>query len=134
MSNKTIYAFMGRLIMTSVVLSALGYTIGGAVYSAAIISIACACNFFTRALPFLVFSKSDSLPDYARYLGRYLPACVMAVLLVYCVRGISFTTLSGFAPTFISVIAVSVIHILKRNNLLSIAAGTALYMFLIRVM
>ena len=36
-------------------------------------------------------------------------------------------------PEFIAVAVVIVLHVWKRNNLLSIGVGTALYMFLIQV-
>ena len=102
-------------------------------YVIAVMLTACVCNFFTRIFPFLLFSKNDELPGLVQYLGKYLPPCVMAVLVVYCLKGISFTAIAGFAPMVISVIAVILLHLWKRNNLICIAGGTVLYMLLVQV-
>ncbi|MBQ8604849.1 MAG: AzlD domain-containing protein [Oscillospiraceae bacterium] len=102
-------------------------------YVIAVMLTACACNFFTRVFPFLLFSKSDKLPGFIQYLGKYLPPCVMAVLVVYCIKGINFASLAGFMPMLISVVAVVLLHLWKRNNIISIAGGTVLYMILVQV-
>ena len=102
-------------------------------YVIAVMLTACVCNFLTRAFPFLLFSKSDELPGIVQYLGKYLPPCVMAVLVVYCMKSISFTALAGFMPMLIAVVAVVVLHLWKRNNIISIAGGTILYMLLVQV-
>ena len=102
-------------------------------YVIAVMLTACVCNFFTRALPFLLFSKSEELPRFIQYLGKDLPPCVMAVLVVYCLKGISFTAMAGFMPMLIAVVAVVLLHLWKRNNIISIAGGTILYMILVQV-
>lgn len=102
-------------------------------YVIAVMLTACVCNFFTRAFPFLLFSKSEELPGFIQYLGKYLPPCVMAVLVVYCLKGISFTAMAGFMPMLIAVVAVVLLHLWKRNNIISIAGGTILYMILVQV-
>ena len=102
-------------------------------YVIAVMLTACVCNFLTRAFPFMLFSKRSELTEFIQYLGKYLPPCVMAVLVVYCLKSITFTALAGFAPMLISVVAVVLLHIWKRNNIISIAGGTALYMLLVQV-
>ena len=102
-------------------------------YVIAVMLTACVCNFLTRAFPFMLFSKSSELPEFIQYLGKYLPPCVMAVLVVYCLKGITFTALAGLAPMLIAVVAVVLLHIWKRNNIISIAGGTVLYMLLVQV-
>ena len=102
-------------------------------YVIAVMLTACVCNFLTRAFPFMLFSKSDELPGFIQYLGKNLPPCVMAVLVIYCLKGISFSALAGFVPMLVSVVAVVLLHIWKRNNIISIVGGTALYMLLVQV-
>ena len=102
-------------------------------YVIAVMLTACVCNFITRAFPFLLFSKSDKVPGFIQYLGKNLPPCVMAVLVVYCLKSISFSALAGFVPMLLAVVAVVLLHIWKRNNILSIAGGTVLYMLLVQV-
>ena len=98
----------------------------------AIVAVAALVTLLIRALPFALFSRGNP-PRVITYLGRVLPATVMAILVVYCLKGVSFGTLSGFAPALISVAATAALHAFKRSTLLSIACGTAVYMLLIRV-
>ena len=98
----------------------------------AIVAVAALVTLLIRALPFALFSRGNP-PRVITYLGRVLPATVMAILVVYCLKGVSFATLSGFAPALIAVAATAALHALKRSTLLSIACGTAVYMLLIRV-
>ena len=98
----------------------------------AIVAVAALVTLLIRALPFALFSRGNP-PRVITYLGSVLPATVMAILVVYCLKGVSFGTLSGFAPALIAVAATAALHALKRSTLLSIACGTAVYMLLIRV-
>lgn len=98
----------------------------------AIVAVAALVTLLIRALPFALFSRGNP-PRVITYLGRVLPATVMAILVVYCLKGVSFGTLSGFAPALIAVAATAALHAFKRSTLLSIACGTAVYMLLIRV-
>lgn len=104
-------------------------TTGGAIASIAVMA---AVTFLTRALPFLLFDRGDSPPKLVLYLGRVLPPAIIAMLVVYCLRGISFAAPAGWLPQLLSVAAVVLLHLWKHNNLLSIFGGTILYMALIQ--
>ncbi len=99
----------------------------------AAIAIMAAVTFLTRALPFLLFGRGGRPPRVVLYLGRYLPPAVIAMLIVYCFRGVSFQSPAGWAPALIAGAAVAALHIWKRNNMLSIVGGTILYMVLVQV-
>ena len=86
-----------------------------------------------RFIPFLVFGGEKEPPKYISYLGRVLPGAIMAMLVVYCLKGISFKAVGTFLPELIACAGVVLLHVFKRNTLLSIAGGTALYMFLVQV-
>ena len=90
-------------------------------------------TFLTRVLPVLLFDRGDSPPKVVLYLGRVLPPAVIAMLIVYCLRGISFSALPQWLPALLASAAVVLLHLWKRNNLLSIFGGTALYMILVQV-
>ena len=85
-----------------------------------------------RFLPFLVMGNKKT-PAYVEYLGKVLPYAVMAMLVVYCLKGIDFTKMPFGLCEIVSVAAVALIHVWKRNTLLSIIAGTVCYMILIRL-
>ena len=99
--------------------------------SVLIIAICAACTFFERALPFLVF-RGREVPPVIRYLGKVLPMAIMATLVIYCIKDISFTALDTCLPYLIGIAVTSLIHLWKRNNLLSIALGTIAYMVMVQ--
>ena len=101
-------------------------------------------TYLTRALPFLLFDRGSAPPKVVLYLGKVLPPAVIAMLIIYCLRNVSFSipadwtseailaAMSTWAPQLAAAAAVVVLHLWKRNNLLSIFGGTALYMVLVQ--
>lgn len=92
--------------------------------------------FVTAALrfaPFIIFSGDRPVPKFITYLGRVLPYSIMAMLVVYCLKNISFVKIPFGLPELISVVLVAVLHIWKRNTLFSIICGTICYMVLIQL-
>lgn len=98
-----------------------------------IIVVIALVTFFTRAIPFLVFSNYNETPKYIVYLGKVLPPAVIGMLIVYCVKNVRITKIPYGVPEFISIAVVALLHVWKRNNLISILGGTCLYMFLVQV-
>ena len=72
-------------------------------------------TMLTRFLPFLLFPESKEPPRFITYLGTVLPYAMTGLLVVYSLKG------------------VHLLHIWKRNMLLSIAGGTAVYMLLVQL-
>ncbi len=123
-------------------------TTGQAIASIAVMAVV---TFLTRVLPFLLFDRGESPPKIVLYLGRVLPPAVIAMLIIYCLRSPSVAVPAeltdglsawlaavvsffvGWAPQLIAGAVVVVLHIWKRNNLLSIFGGTILYMILVQV-
>ena len=95
--------------------------------------IAGAIMLLFRALPFVLFGKRE-IPGSILYLGRVLPMAVMCILVLYCIKDISFSSAGGFVPYTVSLAVVAGVHIWKRSTALSILAGTACYMLLIRIL
>ena len=87
----------------------------------------------TRWLPFWLFPENREPPKIVSYLGRVLPAAMMGLLVVYCLKGVSWTAAPHGVPEVLSVAVVAALHKWKGNVLLSIAGGTALYMLLVQV-
>ena len=83
-----------------------------------------------RFLPFIVFKNRT--PEFIMYLGKVLPMCAMAMLVVYCLRNISFSSTSDYLPAFISGIIVILTYKLKHNTGLSILSGTIAYMIMVQ--
>ena len=102
---------------------------GAAIAAIAVMAIV---TFLTRVLPFLLFDRGESPPKLVLYLGRVLPPAIIAMLIVYCLRGVSSSTPGGWVPQLLCVAVVVALHLWKHNNLLSIFGGTVLYMVLVQ--
>ena len=86
----------------------------------------------TRFLPFLIFPSGKPTPKYIQYLGRFLPAAVFGLLVVYCLRNLDLLSGSHGIPELLSILLVIGLHVWKRQMLLSIAGGTIFYMILVQ--
>lgn len=95
------------------------------------IAIMSGVTILLRVLPFLAFSGRRT-PKVIIYLGKVLPFAVMGMLVVYCLKDISFLSVGKFLPQFIAVAVTAVSYIIKRNTLLSIIGGTVTYMLLVQ--
>lgn len=87
----------------------------------------------TRFLPFLVFSDKRPTPRYIQYLGGALPAAIFGMLVVYCLKNVSLFTGSHGLPELIAIAITVVLHLWKRQMLLSIAGGTVCYILLVQL-
>ena len=101
-------------------------------HSIAIVAVVAVCTLLTRALPFWVLGGKNELPPTVKYLGKVLPPAIMAILVVYCLKGINVLEGSRGLPEFMGIALVVVLHLWKRNTLLSIGAGTVFYMILVQ--
>ena len=87
----------------------------------------------TRWLPFWLFPENKEPPAVVTYLGKVLPPAMMGLLVVYCLKGVSWTSAPHGIRELLGVGAVTALHWWKGSVLLSIAGGTALYMLLVQV-
>lgn len=90
-------------------------------------------TYLIRALPFLLFPGNKKTPAFILYLGKVLPYAIIGMLIVYCLKNVSLITAPFAIPEAISIAAIVLVHLWKRNTLLSIGGGTLLYMFLVQV-
>lgn len=103
-------------------------------------------TMLTRFIPFVLFRPGRPTPRYVLYLGRVLPAAVFALLVVYCLKDVTFVARPVDAasagllgvPTdtvarLLSVAFTVAVHVWRKSMMWSIVAGTALYMMLIRI-
>lgn len=86
-----------------------------------------------RGGPFLIFNGKKETPRVITYLGKALPSAIMGMLVVYCMKDVQISQLASVAPVVIASLAVIVLHLWKRNTLVSITVGTILYMILVQV-
>lgn len=115
-------------------------------FTNSVVLVICAAvvTLILRAIPFIVFSGGKKMPESIKKIVDLFPATIMAVLVVYCIKtdlyGIKeilckqSINVVNIISTALALVSVTAIHLWKRNTLLSIAVGTAVFMVLIRVL
>ena len=102
------------------------------VHSAMMIGVIALVTILLRAVPFWIFGGGRKTPDIIIYLGRVLPYAIMGMLVVYCLKDVSFSANPFGIPEIIGCSTVAGLHVWKRNTLLSIGIGTVVYMLLVQ--
>ena len=83
-----------------------------------------------RFAPFILFPEGRKRPKVVTYLGTVLPYALMGMLVVYCFKSVS----APFGlPELLATVFVIVIHVWKRNTLISVFGGVILYMLLVQL-
>ena len=98
-----------------------------------LIAVAVLVTMATRFLPFLIFGEQRKTPPILEYLGKVLPCAIMGMLVVYCLKDVSFLSAPFGLPELIACVVVAALHVWKRNSLLSIGGGTVCYMLLVQL-
>lgn len=101
-------------------------------HSVMLIAVVAAVTIGLRFLPFLIFGENRKTPAIIAYLGQVLPYAIMGMLVIYCLKDVSLISAPFGIPEAIGCTVVALLHIWKRNTLLSIGAGTVCYMLLVQ--
>ena len=102
------------------------------VHGALLVAVVAGVTALIRFLPFVVFGGGRPTPKFVVYLAGVLPCAIMAMLVVYCLRGVDLLGPAHGLPELLAGAAVVGLHLWEKNTLLSIAVGTALYMVLVQ--
>ncbi len=97
-----------------------------------VIAVMALVTILLRFLPFWIFGENRKTPEFITYLGGVLPFAIMGMLVVYCLKDINFMSSPFGIPEIIGCVVVTLLHIWKRNTLLSIGVGTLCYMLLVQ--
>lgn len=96
--------------------------------------IASLVTLMTRLIAFLLFPAGKKAPAFITWLGKQLPRAVMMMLVIYCLKDVHFASAGGYIPAIVGVVVTAALHLWKRQMIISIAGGTAVYMVLLRVL
>jgi len=91
------------------------------------------CVLLTRILPVLIFGRNTHIPEFILYLGKVIPYTAMGLLIVYCLRDVSVLSGTHGLPELIAMIVVVASYLWKRNTIVSVVLGTAVYMVLLQM-
>ena len=86
------------------------------------------CVLLTRILPVIIFGRSERIPEFILYLGKVIPYTAMGLLIVYCLRDVSILGGTHGVPELIAMAVVVASYLWKRNTIVSVVLGTAVYM------
>ena len=103
------------------------------VHAMLIVAVAGIVTVALRFLPFLIFGGDRKTPAFISYLGKVLPYAIMAMLVVFCLKNVSLVSAPYGLPELISCAMVGLLHVWKRNTLISIIGGTVCYMVLVQM-
>lgn len=102
------------------------------VHSIWIIVVAALVTAALRFAPFLIFGSGKKTPAIITYLGKVLPFAIIGMLVVYCMKDVSFLAPPYGLPQLLGCLIVAALHVWKRNSLLSIGVGTVVYMLMLQ--
>lgn len=100
------------------------------IHSILIIAVASIVTLILRGAPFIIFGGKRKTPAFVSWLGKVLPYSVMGMLLIYCMKDVSFVAAPHGIPELIACAITALLHVWKRNSLLSIGVGTVSYMII----
>lgn len=89
-------------------------------------------TMLTRFLPFFIFRENQETPAFIRYIGKFLPSAVFGMLVIYCLKNVSFLSGNHGLPELLAIAITVGLHLWKRQMLFSISGGTIWYMLLLR--
>ncbi|MCQ2437908.1 MAG: AzlD domain-containing protein [Clostridia bacterium] len=92
------------------------------------------CTILVRVIPFILFGGKHGMPGILRRVATRLPAAIIAVLVIYCVKNVPGAPANEVIAAAAAILMVVGLHLWRKNTLLSIAGGTVLYMILLRVL
>ena len=98
-----------------------------------VIILMSAITFATRALPFAFF-RNRKPPRFLSMIEEQIPPAIMVILVFFSVKDARLLSWPHGIPHLAGILTVVALQLWRRNPMLSILAGTACYMILIRVM
>jgi branched-subunit amino acid transport protein AzlD len=88
-------------------------------------------TYTTRLTPFILFGRGRER-SMINFIAKNTPPMVMTILVIYMLKGVNYLSFEGIY-TFIAILVTVVFHLYKRNALVSIIAGTAVYMVAVQI-
>ncbi len=102
------------------------------VHGIIIVLVCSAVTIILRAFPYIVFPEGREIPKTVKYLSDVFPGAVIGMLIIYCLKDVSITSAPFGMPELIAIAITALLHILRKNTLLSVLSGTVIYMILIQ--
>lgn len=95
-------------------------------YILAAVLVAAGVTWLLRALPFALL-KPLRQSEILGYLGQRMPVGIMVILAAYTLTDVEPTRLTSIGPTVVALGVTVGLHLWRRNPLVSLFGGTAVY-------
>lgn len=92
-----------------------------------------AATVIMRFLPFVAFPENKPTPEFIKYLGKFLPGAVFGLLMIYALKDVSILSGSHGIPELIAIAVTALLHLWKKQMIISISGGTVCYMLLVQL-
>ena len=102
-------------------------------HSVLLIVVISVVTMLLRFLPLWIFGNGQQTPAVIQYLGKVLPYAIMGMLVVFCLKSVSFVSAPHGLPELIACGTVVGLHLWKRNTAVSIVGGTVVYMMIVQM-
>ncbi len=96
------------------------------------IAIMTLITFLARAFPFIFF-RAKRPPEMVVFIGKYAPFSVITILVIYCLKDVSFLKPPFGLNELIAILFVVILHLKFRNFFVSIFVSTFVYMVLVQL-
>jgi branched-subunit amino acid transport protein AzlD len=96
------------------------------------IAIMALITFLARSFPFIFF-RTKKPPEMAIFIGKYAPFSVITILVIYCLKDVSFLKPPFGLNELIAILFVIILHLRFRNFFVSIFVSTFVYMLLVQL-
>ncbi len=98
-----------------------------------IIAVIAVMTMLIRFLPFWIFGEKRKTPNMITYLGSLLPYAIIGMLVVYCLKDMNVSAFPFGIPEILGCAIVAILHVWKRNTLISVGVETVSYMLLVQL-
>jgi len=100
-------------------------------YLLLVILVMTVATYATRLTPFVLFSRGQERV-LINFIAKNTPPMIMTILVIYMLKGVNYLSFEGIY-TFIAILVTVIFHLYRRNALLSIIAGTVVYMVAVQM-
>ena len=84
-----------------------------------------------RILPYIIFANGK-LPKIVKFYEKYFSFSLMAILFCLCLSTVKFSVYPHGFPEILTLLIVGALQFWKKNVILSLFLGTAIYLVIIR--
>lgn len=82
----------------------------------------------------VIFTINGKVPKIIDFLGKVLPFAMIPILVMYCIKDTKWFEIASVIPTICGIIVTALLHLWKKNTILSLLVGLSTYMILLRIL